>query len=184
MSRSTTDSAPSIPHNAIFWLSVLRTAPPPCRFLYIIPYFVSHCNKLLDILHNPAWVRWILSVVFGKVLGTTPFYGDKTGLPLFPATYNPLCRTFWAISLQGFHLCNCTKGVTLLLEIGDNIRQRLNCLAGGFGIVQQDNAGVMAVGVAADVARRWGGWQWRPQRRRSSRSSGSPCPRPGLLGFS
>ena len=45
-SKSTTESAPSIPQRAIFWLSVLRIVPPPTvfRFLYIIPYFVSHCK--------------------------------------------------------------------------------------------------------------------------------------------
>ena len=39
-------------------------------------------------------------------------------------------------------------------------------------------------GYCAKFVRRWGGWRWRPRRRRSSRSSAGRAPRPGLSAVS
>lgn len=60
--------------------------------------------------------------------------------------------TLFCFTLQGIHLCNRTKIVALLPEIGDHIGQGLDGLTCCFCIMQQDDTGVLTIGIAANVA--------------------------------
>ena len=57
--------------------------------------------------------------------------------------------------MQGIHLCNRTKIVALLPEIGDHIGQGLDGLTCCFCIMQQDDTGVLTISSVKSTLLRW-----------------------------